>query len=61
MISAGWCIAVLRSEEYVRRWCADRGARPGAMVTLGQMWALTQRQAILDAVGFSRAVWSLPP
>lgn len=27
----------------MRRWCADRGARPGAMVALERMWALAQR------------------
>jgi hypothetical protein len=27
----------------VRHWCMDRGARPGAMVTLERMWALAQR------------------
>ena len=27
----------------MRRWCADRGAPPGVMVTLERMWALAQR------------------
>ena len=27
----------------MRRWCAERGAQPGAIVSLEQTWALARR------------------
>lgn len=31
------------SEEHVNRWCAARGIERGAVLTLEQTWALSQR------------------
>jgi hypothetical protein len=27
----------------VRRWCAERGLRPGATITIEQLWSLARR------------------